>query len=86
VNQKVAKCPICQISKTEHVHYLGLLEPLQVPHRRWADISLDFIERLPKSRGKDVILVVLGRLTKYAHFCPLAHPFLYQPSVKTLHG
>ncbi|GAA0169205.1 hypothetical protein LIER_40718 [Lithospermum erythrorhizon] len=30
---------------------------------------------LPKSDYKDVIFVVVGRLTKYAHFIPLSHPF-----------
>lgn len=29
---------------------------------------MDLIESLPKSEGKDYILVVVDRLTKYAHF------------------
>jgi hypothetical protein len=93
VQQKVNECPICQISKTEHVHYPGLLEPLQILQGKWTDISLDFIEGLPKSRGKDVILVVVDRLTKYAHFLPLAHPFtakqvskIFMDNIHKLHG
>jgi hypothetical protein len=58
------------------------MDPLQIPKMKWADISMDFIEGLPKSRGKDVILVVVGMLTKYAHFLPLAHPFTVHPVIE----
>ena len=36
---------------------------------------MDFIEGLPKSRGKEVIWVIVYRMSKYAHFIPLSHPY-----------
>lgn len=38
------------------------------------DLSLDFIEGLPKSQGYNVIIVAVDRLTKSAHFVAVKHP------------
>jgi hypothetical protein len=79
----VSQCPICQRSKHEHCHYLGLLDPLPVPDMAWTHVSMDFIEGLPKSQGKDVIMVVVDRFTKYAHFVPLSHPYTVETVANT---
>nr|GEV89579.1 reverse transcriptase [Tanacetum cinerariifolium] len=54
----------------------GLLQPLPIPNGIFSDVSMDFIGGLPKVKGKDTIFVVVDRLTKYAHFVLLGHPFL----------
>ena len=54
---------------------------------------MDFIEGLPKSEGYSVILVIVDRLTKYAHFLPIKHPYtaisiakLFLDNIVKLHG
>ena len=54
---------------------------------------MDFITGLPKLEGKSVIMVVVDRLTKYAHFCAISHPFnasivttAFMETVQKLHG
>ena len=51
------------------------MQPLEVPAQIWSDISMDFIEALPKVYGKSVILTVVDRFSKYAHFILLTHPY-----------
>ncbi|KAH9699109.1 hypothetical protein KPL71_024219 [Citrus sinensis] len=42
-------CDNCQRNKHENVLSPGLLQPLPIPEHNWTDISMDFIEGLPKS-------------------------------------
>ena len=44
---------------------------------------MDFIIGLPKLEGNNVIMVVVDRLTKYAHLCALSHPFSFSTIVTT---
>ena len=54
---------------------------------------MDFVEGLPKSQMKTMVFVVVDRLTKYAYFIPLFHPYttakvvnIYMQFVFKLHG
>jgi hypothetical protein len=51
------------------------MQPLDVPSQVWADISMDFIEGLPKVGSKSVILTIVDRFSKYAHFIALGHSY-----------
>ena len=64
----------CQRNKTETLQPASLLQPLEVPSQIWADISMDFIEGLPKVGGKSIVLTMVDRFSKYAHFIALGHP------------
>ena len=89
----VRSCSVCQQCKYDTAASPGLLQPLPIPPAVWSDISMDFVDGLPFSFGKTVILVVVDRLTKAAHFLALAHPYLaiivahaYMDNIFKLHG
>ena len=82
-----------QQNKSENVAAPGLLQPLPIPKSIFLDITMDFVEGLPKSGGKKVIMMVVDRLTKYSHFISLNHPFItatvataYFEHIYKLHG
>ncbi|GJV32485.1 putative mitochondrial protein [Tanacetum coccineum] len=84
---------LCFIGKECLSTYPGYLQPLPIPKKVWSEISIDFIAGLHKSRGKIAIFVVVDRLSKYAHFMALNHPYtasfvaqVFLDSVYTLHG
>lgn len=75
VIDQVKQCDVYQWNKGETVASPGLLEPIPIPEGAWELLTMDFIVGLPQSEGKEVILVIVDKFTKYAHFLPLAHPF-----------
>lgn len=93
IQEYVKSCDICQRVKTGNQVPGGLLQPLPIPSQIWTDISMDFIEGLPKSGEKNCIMVVIDRLTKVGHFIALSHPFsatvvaqLFMDTIFKLHG
>jgi len=69
------------------------LQPLPIPPVLWIDIFKDFIVGLPTSGNKSIIIVVVDRLSKYAHFCALQRPLkasrvtqVFIDNIFNLHG
>lgn len=71
----VAQCDICQRVKSESLSPKGLLQPLPIPNQLWEDVSMDFVDGLPRSDNHTSIMVVVDRLSKAAHLVPMAHPY-----------
>jgi hypothetical protein len=71
----VEECDVYQRNKGETVKAPDTLQPLPIPLTIWRDISKDFIVGLPKSGNESIIMVVVDRLSKYAHFYALQHLF-----------
>jgi hypothetical protein len=93
VAEFVRQCNVCQHAKHSNTPPAGLLQPLPPPTGPWRDITMDFVEGVPLSDGYNVILVIVDRFTKFAHFVPLRHPFTapsvaraFLDSVVKLHG
>lgn len=84
VEEYIKGCMACQKIKTETLAPTGLLLPLPIPCQVWDNITLDFIEGLPTSQGKDSIMVVVDMLSKFAHFLTLTHPFTAKVLQKNL--
>jgi hypothetical protein len=93
VQDFVRACDIYQCHRTEQLQPARLLPPLDFLSTVWTDMSMDFIEGLLRVNGKSVILTVVDRFSKAAHFIPLAHPYTattvahaFFDSVVRLHG
>ena len=54
----------------------GKLRPNQIPERPWQHISVDFITKLPVSKGHDSILVVCDRFSKMFHFVAITEKMM----------
>uniref|UniRef100_A0A3P9HJC4 Gypsy retrotransposon integrase-like protein 1 n=1 Tax=Oryzias latipes TaxID=8090 RepID=A0A3P9HJC4_ORYLA len=71
VREYVSACSVCARNKSSTSRRMGLLQPLPVPSRPWADISMDFVTGLPVSRGHTTVLTVVDRFSKMVRFIAL---------------
>ena len=66
--QYATNCLVYRRTKAYNTKKQGLLNPLLIPHKKWMDLSLDFVIELPEchQQGRKFchILVVVDRLTK----------------------
>ena len=67
VKQYVEGCDQCQRMKNKVEMPVGKLKPNQIPEKLWQYISVDFITKLPVSKGHDSILVVCDRFSIMSH-------------------
>ena len=72
----VKQCATCQQNKSSRHAKYGNLHFSTPPVESWEEVTMDFITKLPPSiEGHsgvtyDTILVIVDKLTKYAHFVP----------------
>ena len=80
--------------KCEHQRPGGLLHRLDIPKWKWERITMDFVVGLPWTQRRfDTVWVIMDRLTKSAHFIPVAVTYssewlaeIYIHEIVRLHG
>ena len=78
VKRYVRGCAACHRAKASNQKPYGLLQPLEIPKRRWERINVDFITKLPRAEAtktdlriygdNDTVITFVDALTKRAHW------------------
>ncbi len=68
INQYIRNCYICQRSKTSWDKFNELLHSLFILEQQWKNIVMNFIIDLSLSKGKNIILTMICKLTKKRHY------------------
>ena len=66
----VQNCHKCRRTQPNNAKHRGLLRPLPIPTGAWQHITVDFVGKLPTSKGYNMVMVVVDRLTKRRHYIP----------------
>lgn len=72
VQRYVRNCDRCGANTVWRTRRQGLLKPLPIPERKWREIAVDFVEKLPTSNGCRNMMVVTDRLSKGTILIPCA--------------
>ena len=67
VLQYVRTYPTYQMVKSDTRAKATLLQPLEIPSRKWAHVTIDLVRDLPKSNGYVAIAIFVDKLTKMVH-------------------
>lgn len=72
IEEYIDTCTRCQASKRVSQKAAGLLQPIKVPTRRWAQISMDFITGMPETdKGNNSIWTIVDYVSKMSHMIPI---------------
>ena len=83
----VDSCNRCRMAKAVSRKPAGLLQSLQVPNRRWEQVSMDLIMGLPiTAKGNDAILTQVNSASKMAHFIPTRTTATAEDTLELLAG
>ncbi|KAL3530062.1 hypothetical protein ACH5RR_009384 [Cinchona calisaya] len=89
----IMQCDAYKRCKNDNFPYLGPFTALTRAKVFLESYHMDFIDGLPKSEGKEVIMLVVDRFTKVTHFYGLSYPYtatsvarVFMDNVYKLHG
>ena len=68
ISQYVKSCDLCLRTKVQCHPPIRELVPLTILEFHWDTISIDFIVELPECHGYDVVMNVVGSMSKMSHF------------------
>ena len=86
-------CHVCQTEKALHHAQYDELNAIDLPVRKWAQVFIDFVTKLPNDGGLDAVRTIVDRATKMCHFVPCTTGItaaetgpLYWNNIGRLHG
>jgi len=93
IGQYISTCDLCLQMKVACCLLTRELQPLPIPQGHWDTVSMDFIVKLPKSAGYDMVMVVIDSAAKCSHFIETVTTItaagaanLYLHNIWKLHG